>query len=328
MRNIHTLQDINTGHRLGSLREQELSNDLCRAHKSKTEIRDLNERLQSKYLNLEREFEQERKQWERSLNQANKNTEKVQKTGIQIANEAKRLEAEMCDLKTQLTDKQICTLQYKSKLNARISDIKRLRSEFKEVKSKLAEAQKESLTKQSEIASLKDELERLKNDLSLKVSELEHLKSNGEKNKAEPNSSTVKKRKVNLGDFFKRNKTMEDTTNQDSNTETNIVTCTEKENIDNIFLHTDEETNNDSITRNLCSSLSDSQTTETEKIIPIAGGLVESISNAHPIGNSTMGQLIAWSSLIILVIIALFVIFRWDNQKNRKHDIYTMPIMS
>jgi len=72
MVNVHTLQDINMGHRLGSLREQELSDDLKYVLQSKAEISDLSERLQSKYEKREKDFKEERKQWDQEKKQLSK----------------------------------------------------------------------------------------------------------------------------------------------------------------------------------------------------------------------------------------------------------------
>ncbi|CAH1771233.1 2588_t:CDS:1, partial [Entrophospora sp. SA101] len=49
MTNVRTLRDINKGHRLGSMYEEELENKLYTALKSKTEVNDLSEKLQNKY---------------------------------------------------------------------------------------------------------------------------------------------------------------------------------------------------------------------------------------------------------------------------------------
>ena len=49
MTNVRTLRDINKGHRLGSMYEEELENKLYTALKPKTEVNDLSEKLQYKY---------------------------------------------------------------------------------------------------------------------------------------------------------------------------------------------------------------------------------------------------------------------------------------
>jgi len=60
MANIHILQNIK-GHRLGSIHEEELKKKIHDAIKSKTEINNLSEKLQDKYIKRVKAFDQERK---------------------------------------------------------------------------------------------------------------------------------------------------------------------------------------------------------------------------------------------------------------------------
>ena len=60
MANIYTLQNIK-GHRLGSIHEEELKKKIHDAIKSKTEINNLSEKLQDKYIKRVKAFDQERK---------------------------------------------------------------------------------------------------------------------------------------------------------------------------------------------------------------------------------------------------------------------------
>nr|CAG8513018.1 11379_t:CDS:2 [Entrophospora candida] len=70
MANVHTLPDIK-GHRLGSMREQELEKKLPYSLKSKAEINDLSEKLQVKYSMQTKDFGQEKKRRNRESIQNN-----------------------------------------------------------------------------------------------------------------------------------------------------------------------------------------------------------------------------------------------------------------
>ncbi|RHZ88117.1 hypothetical protein Glove_26g304 [Diversispora epigaea] len=191
--NVHTLQNIK-GHRLGSMREQELEESLHRCLKSISELNDSNGVMQSKCLKQMKGFDRERKgwnrerkQWESVFDNVNSEKQKLHTHTLELIGETKRLKIE----NTNLTSKNICKDRSLAESNAenviKSKKIRSLESMIKILEGKLTSAQKdvfsiqnESLKKDSEILSLKSkiaEVEQMKSALALKVSELEHLKS-------------------------------------------------------------------------------------------------------------------------------------------------------
>ena len=86
MANVYTLQNIK-GHRLGSIREQELENKIHDAIKSKAEINNLSEKLQDKYIKQAKAFDRERKVWNRDSLRNNTEIQKLRTHALQVINE-------------------------------------------------------------------------------------------------------------------------------------------------------------------------------------------------------------------------------------------------
>ena len=76
MTNVCTLQNFK-GHRLGSMREQELEEKLYTAIKSKAEINNISKKLQDKYIKRVKAFDRERKGWNRDSLRNNTEIQKL-----------------------------------------------------------------------------------------------------------------------------------------------------------------------------------------------------------------------------------------------------------
>ena len=213
MSNVHTIQNIDTkGYRLGSSREAELEEALRNKIGYMSELASGYENLQKSYLEYsnriedkhkrrEKQFDRERKAWKDSLNQSNRDIDKLRTSAINLVNEVKRLRAEVNDLTIQLSHERISSTDYKSKHDFQLNDMKKLHSETKCLERKLASKQKESLSKESTITTLKGELDQIKNDLSINVIELERLRLGGAEENIQANDD---KEKICLSDYLKR----------------------------------------------------------------------------------------------------------------------------
>ncbi|CAJ0836823.1 6683_t:CDS:2 [Entrophospora sp. SA101] len=193
MTNVRTLRDINKGHRLGSMYEEELENKLYTALKSKTEVNDLSEKLQNKYskqvkdFNWERKgWNRERKQWESAFSNVTSDKQKLHTYALELIGETKQLKIENTNLTSENIRKDLSLAKSKAENATKSKKIKSLKSMIKILEGKLSSAQKDviliqsdSSKKETEIASLKSkiaELENIKSELESKVNELEYLK--------------------------------------------------------------------------------------------------------------------------------------------------------
>jgi len=150
---------------------------------------------------------------------------------LQVINEGKQLQSENTNLISQNARKDISIAESKAVITTKSRKIRLLESMIKILEGKLTSAKKDvfsiqndSLKKESEILSLKSkmaEVEQMKNELALKVSELEHLKSEDisrsvvggidEKNISSSNNiSTVSEPSKNLSQYLACRKNMED----------------------------------------------------------------------------------------------------------------------
>ena len=242
MANVYTLQNIK-GHRLGSIREQELENKIHDAIKSKAEINNLSEKLQDKYIIIKRmkAFDRERKGWNRDLLRNNTEIQKLRTHALQVINEHKQLQNENTSLISQNAQKDIFIAESKAENVTKSKKIKSLESMIKVLKGKLSSAQKDVISiqndsskKDSEVMSLKSkiaELEKIKSELESKVNELEYLKleaiskpvigGNDVKNmtKSDDISAVIEPSK-NLSKYFIRGKNMDPIEKIDSNVST------------------------------------------------------------------------------------------------------------
>ena len=177
--NIHTLQN-NKGHRLGSIREEELKK-IHDAIKSKAEINKLSEKLQDKYIKQMKAFDQERKGWNRDSLRNNTEIQKLRTHALQVINEHKQLQNENTNLISHNAQKDIFIAETKAE---NVTKSKKIRSMIKILEGKLSSAQKDVIStqnnaskKESEILSLQSKMAEVERELASKVSELECLKS-------------------------------------------------------------------------------------------------------------------------------------------------------
>ncbi|CAG8611251.1 14432_t:CDS:2 [Cetraspora pellucida] len=211
MANVYTFQNIK-GHRLGSIREEELEKKIHNAIKSKAEINKLK-------------------------------IQKLHTHALQVINEHKQIQNENTNLISHNTQKDIFIAESKAENVTKSKKIKSLEFIIKILESKLSLAQKDvisiqndSLKKESEILSLKSKIIELEQELALMVSKLRYLKSenksklvvggNNEKNmQSEEQSSIIKSGDIsaisepikNLSKYFIRKKSMDQTEKIDSN---------------------------------------------------------------------------------------------------------------
>ncbi|CAJ0858320.1 7807_t:CDS:1 [Entrophospora sp. SA101] len=185
MANVRTLQDINSkGHRLGSIREQELEKSLDLTIRYISELNDCNEQLQSKCVKQTKDFNQERKQWDKEKKQwgrgiklVNDENQKQRAHNLEIINEAKRLKIENITLISRDGRNQESLIDYSNKLQIKSKEVTSLKSTIKSLKKKLESAQENSSLKVSEIETLKTKLSEVEGLLSTKESEFENLKT-------------------------------------------------------------------------------------------------------------------------------------------------------
>src|SRR6185369_16845649 len=168
MANVRTLQDTKSmeskkiqgqGYRLGSAREQELKEALRDSIKSNSELIDDFKNLQVVYSKFSKNIKQENAQLQRNLKQADTDIQQIHSHALQLISEIKRLRKEISVHKSQNNHQQIAMNDYDIKLY--------------DVQNALSEKSKEAKSLQTKVKKL----EKMKDKLSLKVSELEHLKS-------------------------------------------------------------------------------------------------------------------------------------------------------
>ncbi|CAJ0838369.1 1969_t:CDS:2 [Entrophospora sp. SA101] len=145
MANIHTLQNIK-GHRLGSIREEELEKKIHDAIKSKAEINNLN-----------------------SLRN-NTEIQKLRTHALQVINERKQLQNENTNLISHNAQKDISLAESKAENITKSKKIRSLESMIKILEGRLSLAQKDVISiqndsskKESEILTLKSKIAELKN---------------------------------------------------------------------------------------------------------------------------------------------------------------------
>ncbi|CAH1766933.1 10673_t:CDS:1 [Entrophospora sp. SA101] len=229
MANVHTLQDIssNKGHRLGSMREQELEESLHHSLKSISELNDGNEALRSKYMKRVKAFDQEKKRWNQDSLRNNTEIEKLRTHTLQVINEHEQLQNENTNLISHNAQKDIFIAESKAENTIKSKKIRSLESMIEILKGKLSSAQEDvisiqndSLKKESENLSLKSkiaELENIKSELESKVNELEHLKSEaiskpivgGSDEKNITKSDNISLGSTDLSKYFIRGKNMD-----------------------------------------------------------------------------------------------------------------------
>ncbi|RIB28850.1 hypothetical protein C2G38_2156805 [Gigaspora rosea] len=186
MTNVYILQNIK-GHRLGSIREEELEKKLYDAIKSKAEINKLSEKLQDKYIKQMKAFNQERKGWSQDSLRNNTEIQKLCTHALQVINEYKKLQNKNTNLISHNAQKDISIAESKAENITNSKKIRSLESMIKILEGKLSSAQKDVISiqndtskKESENLSLKSkiaELENIKSELESKVNELQYLKS-------------------------------------------------------------------------------------------------------------------------------------------------------
>ncbi|RIB01729.1 hypothetical protein C2G38_2229851 [Gigaspora rosea] len=186
MTNVYTLQNIK-GHRLGSIREEELEKKLYNAIKSKAEINKLSEKLQDKYIKQMKVFDWERKGWSQDSLRNNTEIQKLHTHALQVINEYKKLQNKNTNLISHNAQKDISIAESKAENITNSKKIRSLESMIKILEDKLSSAQKDVISiqndiskKESENLSLKSkiaELENIKSELESKVNELQYLKS-------------------------------------------------------------------------------------------------------------------------------------------------------
>ncbi|CAJ0911782.1 5198_t:CDS:1, partial [Entrophospora sp. SA101] len=202
MANVRTLQDTKSmeskkirgqWYRLGSVREQELEEALRDSIKSNSELIDDFKNLQAVYSKFSKNIKQKNAQLQRNLNQADADIYSHAQQHISVV---KKLGKEISNYKSENNRQQIVINDYNIKLDSiqntlseKSSELELLQSEIKTLEAKLDLAQKDLSMKEetklrisdsSEVLFLKSklaELEQMKDELSLKVSELERLKS-------------------------------------------------------------------------------------------------------------------------------------------------------
>ncbi|CAG8530885.1 7684_t:CDS:1 [Paraglomus brasilianum] len=174
------------------MREQELEKKLCTALKSKTEVNDLNEKLQNKYSKQVKDFDRERKgwnrerkQWESVFDNVNGEKQKLHTHTLELINvtNTKRLKIENADLTSKNIRKDLSITESNAENAIKSKKIRSLESMIKILESKLASAQndvfsiqKDLSKKESEIISLKSKIVELEQELASTVSELGRLK--------------------------------------------------------------------------------------------------------------------------------------------------------
>ncbi|CAH1771180.1 13069_t:CDS:1, partial [Entrophospora sp. SA101] len=155
--------------------------------KSNSELIDDFKNLQVVYSKFSKNIKQGNAQLQRNLKQADTDIQQIHSHALQLISEIKRLRKEISVHKSQNNRQQIAMNDYDIKLDniqnalsEKSKEAKSLQTKVKKLGGNLTSAQKNSSMKESEVLFLKSklaELEKMKDELSLKVSELEHLKS-------------------------------------------------------------------------------------------------------------------------------------------------------
>ncbi|CAB4381330.1 unnamed protein product [Rhizophagus irregularis] len=169
MRNVHTLKDISSGHRLGSAREMELEDMLRNSIQSISELTNEYKDMQGVYSSYSKKNDQDKAKLHRNLEQAETNNRKLSDRIHQLIDEISQLRSEMDSLNFQITHKDISLAESKDKLATKSKEIKALQSKLKTLEKNHSLAQMNL----SEMEYLRLELEQARDDLSSKKYELE-----------------------------------------------------------------------------------------------------------------------------------------------------------
>src|SRR3954453_396765 len=188
MRNMHTLKDISSGHRLGSAREMELKEMLCNSIKSISELTNEYNDIQGVYSSYSKRNDRDKAKLHRNLKQAETNNRKLSDRIHQLIDEMSQLRSEMNSLNFQITRKDISLAESKDKLTTKSKEIKALQSKLKALEKNSSLAQMNL----SEMDSLRLELERANEDLNSKKHEIECME------KGKESSDSMYKRKIDI----------------------------------------------------------------------------------------------------------------------------------
>ncbi|PKK60442.1 hypothetical protein RhiirC2_793305 [Rhizophagus irregularis] len=131
MRNVHTLKDISSGHRLGSAREMELEEMLRNSIQSISELTNEYKDMQGVYSSYSKKNDQDKAKLHRNLEQAETNNRKLSDRIHQLIDEISQLRSEMDSLNFQITHKDISLAESKDKLATKSKEIKALQSKLK-----------------------------------------------------------------------------------------------------------------------------------------------------------------------------------------------------
>ena len=169
MKNVHTLKDISSGHRLGSAREMELEKMLRNNIQSISELINEYNDMQGVYSSYSKRNDRDKAKLHRNLEQAETNNRKLSDCIHQLIDEMSQLRSEMDSLNFQITHKDISLAESKDKLATKSKEIKALQSKLKTLEKNSSLAQMNL----SEMDSLRLELERTTEDLNSKNYEIE-----------------------------------------------------------------------------------------------------------------------------------------------------------
>src|SRR6266480_1389516 len=169
MKNVHTLKNIISGHRLGSAREMELEEMLRNNIQSISELINEYNDMQGVYSSYSKRNDRDKAKLHRNLEQAETNNRKLSDRIHQLIDEMSQLRSEMDSLNFQITCKDISLAESKDKLATKSKEIKALQSKLKTLEKKSSLAQMNL----SEMDSLRLELERTTEDLNSKKYEIE-----------------------------------------------------------------------------------------------------------------------------------------------------------
>ena len=172
MKNVHTLKDISSGHRLGSAREMELEEMLRNSIQSISELTNEYNDMQGVYSSYSKRNDRDKAKLHRNLEQAETNNRKLSDRIHQLIDEMSQLRSEMDSLNFQITHKDISLAESKDKLATKSKEIKALQSKLKTLEKNSSLAQMNL----SEMDSLRLELERTTEDLNSKKYEIEYMK--------------------------------------------------------------------------------------------------------------------------------------------------------
>ncbi|RIA94649.1 hypothetical protein C1645_817700 [Glomus cerebriforme] len=171
MRNVHTLKDISSGHRLGSAREMELEKMLHNSIQFISELTNEYNDMQGIYSSYSKRNDRDKAKLHRNLEQAETNNRKLSDRIHQLIDEMSQLQSEIDSLNFQITHKDISPAESNDKLATKSKEIKALQSKLKTLEKNSFLAQMNL----SEMDSLRLELKQAKDDLSSKEYELECL---------------------------------------------------------------------------------------------------------------------------------------------------------